>query len=557
MEPMSNNSLRASLEIVHDNVVDDTEYIIHEFLPSYQRRLNRLRSPLLRCALPSEVTSEIISFAASSNRSKLNSWIHLGHVCHELRDVLLGMHALWADVVFDPRYARHREELLRRSSGCPIAVELDWSASMQELDDACELLPRARIFDIPLHTQNQVKTISTSMMRSPLSSLEKFSLELSDAMAANPLYLSSSQLSAPKLHTLKLVRIFIPFVATSLRDLSLLWAPIHGQDALAFAEMLSACGNLESLTLEEWIPETDALLRLRHKILLNRLTHLTLREEMPQVLALWTVLTVPPSVVLTISLPTPQGLMDYAQSLHVFLPLTQIDGSSRNTKLSVRLASSSTHTYLTLALGSANGEPSSALHIAPSTNSHPPLPSSPWHPSEPSFKFSVVTQRITVDELADFLRTVLTALEIPVENIDTLEYGDDSFGQNAFGWQTENARVLYSMFPAVTTFYPNTMGLDDIDSGHVLGSSSSQQEFDYFPLLQTLHIRRKFSQAAFEGLLIGLQKRLDFGKPVRVLTIWWIYKESERDEELSVLQCLRRLQAIVPIVRINVFVGPK
>lgn len=50
--------------------------------------------------------------------------------------------------------------------------------------------------------------------------------------------------------SLRLAHIFIPVVAASLRDLILVPVPIQRQDALIFANMLSACGNLERLTLQ-------------------------------------------------------------------------------------------------------------------------------------------------------------------------------------------------------------------------------------------------------------------------------------------------------------------
>ena len=85
-------------------------------------------------------------------------WLRFGHVCRDIRTALLGMRALWADVVFDVKYERAHAELLRRAKNYPISIRLGDQASPNHIESALGSLSKARVIDARWHICNLSST---------------------------------------------------------------------------------------------------------------------------------------------------------------------------------------------------------------------------------------------------------------------------------------------------------------------------------------------------------------------------------------------------------------
>ncbi|KZV60443.1 hypothetical protein PENSPDRAFT_659553 [Peniophora sp. CONT] len=516
-----------------------------------QRRLNRLQWPLLR--LPPEILSMILYAVVFDTRSDLTKWMHYGHICHDLRAALLGMQTLWAGVVFDARYEHLREELLERAGECLLTIELGSKPSPHAVDRALELSVRARKLNAYGLLTDQMEAIVVALEQG-LPSLVDLRLGWRHDAPPPPnaltAFSSLPELIVSKLHTLALLDIFIPFDISSLKVLSLTWndtMPTPMQDARALADMLCRCEKLESLTLRGWIPERDTVLSIRQTISLPRLVHLALHQELDHVLALWALLKIPASASVSVSMPQEgwlgllEGVLSLTDPLCAFLPHTQINGLSKISKISTFY---NKHGLLGVRLGSADDNlcPS---NVKPASIPHQ-ISTSPWD-SETSlaFSFSLYSDIVTPDEDAIFLHHLCRALEVSMDNIDTLECNLSNYHKVA----VKNTFSIYTIFPAVTTLQLNNSERDDVDIGFVLGSLSPQGR-NYFPKLQALHIARKFSSTDIDYILDTVKKRVDDGRPLRVLTLSGEFTGQEARTEVE--QRFEQLRALVPSIRFDV-----
>ncbi|KZV61758.1 hypothetical protein PENSPDRAFT_759224 [Peniophora sp. CONT] len=553
-----------SSTLVEEYIADDMDYF-RGLIPSYWLRLNRIRSPLL--SLPPELLPMILDATASDWRTQLKTWIQLGHVCHDLRDALLRMHALWAEVVFDPRYSLVQEELLARAGSCPINISLGYQMTPLRVRRAVELLARARTVKVHSDTHpDQAKDILEALRRGPNLTLEvlAFSLHRHTSAAHGNTFTSADQpmLNAPKLRAVDFVETFIPLDMSFLCRLSLRWTstePTPVPDARTFADMISKCGRLEKLTLHGWIPACSALKGLcqsEYRISLPRLSHLVLLQDMEHILAFWDILNIPRSTAVHVDYVSAaeeepacnlQELLRRTRSLRAFLVQTQRRGVSQISK--IRVYCDDEH-QIHVVLGITDSEPS---HGTDSGSQQ--TPSRPWDSSSDFvLKFSTFTYTEMPDDVAVFLECLCTTLQLRVDSVNTVEF-DWSTGALALDEQNQGSRILYTLFPAATAL--NLIASDpcfSIDIGSILGSSSPRG-LDYFPNLQALHLGQPvFSQANVERLIDALNMRADHGQPVRVLTLLSCSDPEESDSDMEADERLfKRLEASVPYARFNVY----
>ncbi|KZV60439.1 hypothetical protein PENSPDRAFT_759990 [Peniophora sp. CONT] len=564
--------------LVHEYITEDINYLCC-LIPSYWLRLNRIRSPLLR--LPSELLPMIL-YAATSNandRTRLIIWIQLGHVCHDLRDALLGMHALWADVVFDPRYTLVQEELLARAGSCPINISLGYHATPQRVRRAIELLTRARKVDAhPKTHPDQTKYIIEALKQGTNPELEELGLgyDRNEPTTHGNILASVDlpKLTAPKLRAIDFTDTFIPVDLACLRNLSLSWysmEPTPIPEARTFTDMISSCGRLEKLTLRDgWIPACSALkslCRSEYRISLPHLTYLELWQDMEHILAFWDVLTIPISTTVLVEYQPAaweepdcdlKDLLVRTRSLRAFLSQTQRRGISQVSKISVYRNDEG---ILDVKLGTTD---SAKLPPGIESGSRQTPSSLPWKPwRNYTLGFSTCTVVEKPDEIVSFLECLCTVFQMHVDNIDTVGY-TWATEPLALDERNQDSYILYAVFPATTALCLSIDYPPCVDVGCIL-SPLSPQGFDYLPKLHTLHLDQTFSQAGVERLIDALNMRADYGRPVRVLTLSHKFLESdpetgmedeEEEEEDAIerrLLLVRRLQDIVPHVRFDEF----
>ncbi|KZV59604.1 hypothetical protein PENSPDRAFT_403578 [Peniophora sp. CONT] len=323
---MSNTSLREEL-------VKDIDYL-RTLVPQYTHRLNRRVSPLLR--LPPEIFPNILC-AAAPEREELISWLHLGHICHDLRSALLGMHALWADVVFDSDFRHVQEELLGRAGQSPICISIIYEDADSELFSAAlRLLHRARSIDIQSEFPEHMDRIVQELEHGSYQSLEELRVWLdappTSSAESSLIWMSQPMIMAPKLRSLDLRNIILHVDLSSLRSLSLtLYSDEPIQDADTFITMLRLCIRLEHLEIDRWIPDCTALQNqplVQPLLSLPHLMHLKMEQDPARILQFWPLLSIPTSASVDISFNEDfhdlHGSLERARKMRAFIAHTLI-----------------------------------------------------------------------------------------------------------------------------------------------------------------------------------------------------------------------------------------
>ncbi|KZV59168.1 hypothetical protein PENSPDRAFT_695368 [Peniophora sp. CONT] len=524
--------------LVDESIADDIDYL-RGLVPAYWCRLNRVRSPLLR--LPPELLPIIILYAATSGKfPRLGTWLQLGHICYDLRVAILGMHALWAEVVFEPRYTPALEELLARAKACPINIFISYWPTQQRLLRAIDLLARARKVEIsacmhPVHAKDIIEALIQG--QNPVLEVLKVGLDRKKAIAHGNTYIPVDQpmLIAPMLRTITFSNIFIPVDMSSLCDLSLRWlslGPTPIPDARTFGDMLGRCARLKNLSLHGWIPACSALKTLHqsgYRISLPYLTHLHLWQDMDHTLALWNILVIPTSATVDVDYADAtsvareepvvnlKDLLVRTRSLRAFLPQMQRCGVSQVTKISVFIETEE----LCVQLGTAD----SGLLSQTNNGSSHQTPSLPWDSSQNHvFQFFTPFWVQTLDDIVTFLECLCTTLQLRVDSIDTVEYVLGS--EELVGDDDQDTYMLYTLFPAATALrFDDSDPHNRVDISRILGSSSPQG-LDCFPKLQGLHLDQTFSQSDMERLIDTLNIRAEQGRSLHVLTLEQKFFES-------------------------------
>lgn len=525
--------------------------LLRDTLPSFRCRLNQIRSPLLR--LPPEMLVSILHAAADENFP--GEWLPLGHICHDLRAALLGMHILWADIVFDFSTASMQDELLERAGPHLITINLDAEVTLALARRAVELLPRARKFTFTGCDDEDVAThIMEALKQCSYPNLEYLRIDIDPIVAISHRHSSSSSphldLVAPTLRVLHLTNVLTHMRLFSLRELSLTWEE-RIPDVHTFFVMLRQCTLLERLSLIG-IPERRELERAHQEggeIQFPRLSRLELgRARTELILKLWDILVVPTSTAVELSPLGLQNSVAFIRSLGTFVRQTQTNHISKISRLSVR---SNPNGPLSITLDAINNRPSTLDRESAQCASTRTLRQ--WDPAQ-SFVFKLnipISRHITADRVTSALECLCRTFALPFEVIDTVHfrwpkgawfYGDDI-----------ECRVLHNLFPSITTLELDSTEPYEVAVNHVLGSAASGG-LKYFPRLQELYIDEvAFTSANMNSLVKSLQQRADHGQRLHVLTLTGRLTEANTSEEVKTLY-LKRLQALVPHVCYNVAV---
>ncbi|KZV75007.1 hypothetical protein PENSPDRAFT_748850 [Peniophora sp. CONT] len=288
---------------------------------STARRAIELRVPLLR--LPQELLRMIMHLTiphpirrrpapyeevryGDHPKRGIIPWLYLGHICSNLRDTLMAMHQLWAEVACSFDRLDITRELVRRASGAPLTITMLHNSIP---DDLIEFLlpyfhnarhiqirsPRALAkmmdtfgaLDLPLVEE---LVFDNSRAWGPVDQIREAlalrSLDGLDAGVAMPIL-------APCLKSLHLSYIAMPFAASlHLRELSL---RIPWRKAPAFTghllDTLLLCPNLRTLNISgmNFAPEaTNA-----SPIPLPHLRNLSMQGSYEPLSMLWSRITVP------------------------------------------------------------------------------------------------------------------------------------------------------------------------------------------------------------------------------------------------------------------------
>lgn len=334
-QPNANGSYTESLLV---SEIDS----LREVIVSFTRWLNQVRSPILR--LPPEVIRLIFNTVVQSLYSdniyverKPKVWLRIGHVCSRFRAIILGMHTLWADIVFCLALERHsvHEELLQRAHDAPLLVNfMDYGHSVTAVELAARHLTRSHII---LAAKPEAAGSFAPRLRSGsflyLRQIDLRSYWRSDypatrrlTEAEEGLYLTtdayhSSAANMPNLRDLTLINIFIPFDASTLTELFLRRpADTTTPDMLPpdpFLDMLRRCINVKDLCLEEWIP--DLPITVTHDIELPALKKITLTGNRSHVLRLWALLRIPALAIVEVAWAEDSGFRGQIESTSVFL----------------------------------------------------------------------------------------------------------------------------------------------------------------------------------------------------------------------------------------------
>ncbi|KZV61728.1 hypothetical protein PENSPDRAFT_739746 [Peniophora sp. CONT] len=301
-----------SLESILVSEID----FLRDAMASFTRRLNEVRCLILR--LPPEVLRLIFeTFVQFTHHPSIyverrpNEWIHLGHVCSRFRTVLLGMHTLWADIVFCRQLPGAHKELLLRAHDAPLFMHFmgyNYDHSMDAVNLASRYLSRSHT--ILASKSEAVRSFAHQLRSGSFPYLEYIDLRshwrseitpiLHLTQAEEGLFLTTCSYhdfaaNMPKLRHLQLNDVFIPFDASTLTTLWLS-RPTDTLDMLPsrpFLEMLRRCTNVQELCLRDWIPEISISATAKSSIELPALQKLELTSDRARILELWYILRIP------------------------------------------------------------------------------------------------------------------------------------------------------------------------------------------------------------------------------------------------------------------------
>ncbi|KZV63003.1 hypothetical protein PENSPDRAFT_228373 [Peniophora sp. CONT] len=296
---------------------------LQKLATEFIRYANAYTSPILR--LSPELIFEI--FACIAELEPTNpitlGWIRLGHVSHAFRSALLNMRELWASAACNVSY-HARDEVLVRAGNTPLFIDMrDASEDIarHRIEFAMGHLSCARRVKIlEFDPRNPLWTLEPHVISGQeLPLLECLQVEAMHRPQRDATWLSTevyglTPLRAPRLKSVFLVNIFIPFPPENLTTLDLYRrkhfpdGSIPNQDAVLpspqeFLSLLRRCSQLRHLCLEQAIPDVRPLPsthRSTQGIRLPYLKSISLDAPMSRIAALWSHLALPPDAVLSL-----------------------------------------------------------------------------------------------------------------------------------------------------------------------------------------------------------------------------------------------------------------
>ncbi|VDB86700.1 unnamed protein product [Peniophora sp. CBMAI 1063] len=301
-------------------------------LAHFKRHLNIARSPIIR--LPPEILHLIIADsiqpfededeAEYETRSSLR-WMYLGRVSHRFRTILLSSHTFWGDSVAYARTPSAFSSLLERARNAPVKLNIGHCNSLLATNDlASQYLERARAIHATDTYGYSMRAITDHLSTGIFPHLEildisAYHMEMDPqpesgafaSQASGPHAYHPSAVRFPKLRSLSLFCVFLPFEASSLTSLSLKGPFSTGNPDLLtagqFVDILRRCVNLQDLVLSCYMPELGSSdgFRRPSRIQLPALRSLSIGDARDRILSLWSIIDVPTSTTLELDLLVP------------------------------------------------------------------------------------------------------------------------------------------------------------------------------------------------------------------------------------------------------------
>ncbi|KAI0309792.1 hypothetical protein OF83DRAFT_22846 [Amylostereum chailletii] len=376
-------------------------------------------------------------------------WVILSHVCRRWRSILLDMPSLWAKYVCALPTAL--DVFFERSRKCSLTIRFDsrqhpsWR-SKELLQHVSPWFHRASAISvsIPERFHDEILKLP-SIANSPI--LEDLDVYvIIDAKRKPQILLDQPSILFPFLCRLRLCDILLPWNASAVTALEICRSECYAQsecpDLHKFYACLSTSPNLETLAIENWLPDfmDEADLPILDFPFLSRLS---VSAEVVTCHAFYRSLRIPRRAELNFNLTVEIDVFQFAEeSDNLFAPVAQLLSTARERIFGNR-GPTANDRRLCLSL-EEDIEYASQIRIFVHDE---PSVAEPFcgHPLEPSlFRFRDVL-RIRLPEQASFLwsRDVLAICAHPME----------SEREDIDGW-----RKLFKIFPNVHTLFINAHG---------------------------------------------------------------------------------------------------
>jgi len=247
--------------------------------------------------LPAEIFSRIFNFVALFNRSFLQDWIHVTHVCRHWRQIALDDSTLWTHFSSYPRNKDWIAERLSRARNAPLVIKVDGWLGKDTLSLFIPHISHTR--ELHLHSLSSFHPEIVQKIRiqkAPV--LESLELGMSDNFpldsehAVGHLFFKGP---LPKLRILRVLYFVFPWSLFPRGQLTQLQVTLIGEvsavaskdsqhdDLNQLIDLLIDCPALEVLTLENCLPAMLSESSGGQTIHFPRLSRLSLRGSSSRV----------------------------------------------------------------------------------------------------------------------------------------------------------------------------------------------------------------------------------------------------------------------------------
>ncbi|KZV74845.1 hypothetical protein PENSPDRAFT_748949 [Peniophora sp. CONT] len=315
-----------------DKISSDATYLEAALLEF--RSLQNSCVAILR--MPPEVLAQITDYLVKIWPARLGryikrsgdlGWITLSHICRQLREVLLGKHELWAQIIYT--FPRARDLMLVRAGDLPVSLRLSHATlTSEDIDFVFQHLGKARVVEIDVSLCNSDDTtwiLEPAMFsQKMLPALEELTLYMDDREEQLDLLTSDvwelPPSTTPRLRTLYLHCMAVPFNPATLTKLTLhfdetppyLYTPAH------FLDLLRQCTLLQEIELTYAVPSYPLKLNGGHPVELPALSHLQIGDDVDVCIGFWNHISVPSSCTAVLHLHQIQDhYPDFCSHLHV------------------------------------------------------------------------------------------------------------------------------------------------------------------------------------------------------------------------------------------------
>ncbi|KAI0031645.1 hypothetical protein K488DRAFT_86614 [Vararia minispora EC-137] len=230
-------------------------------------------------------------------------WISLTHVCQRWRNVLLDMPSLWATCTC--HFSCAMKEFVSRAQRSPITLHLDTRRVRPTLapsifSTTLSYIRLGASVDLTLPVEFQ-ETLVYVLTTYDLPAVEILNLNVLRDPKEKSLPLAQLELprlQAPKLRQCRMTNVLIPLAAPALTHLELVRdtaKDVGFAQPAAFISVLTSAPHLETLRVENWIPDCTRLLGAGSEqlVALPKLKSISLASTPARCEALWRMLHIP------------------------------------------------------------------------------------------------------------------------------------------------------------------------------------------------------------------------------------------------------------------------